>query len=190
MQEVDNVLRIFEEAKVALQKEDVAELKRLSDQTTNTASLTQDPDNITVAVIIYSLSKVLERENYKKLPGWKKFYSTCNGCIDATINAIKSKNLKKISLELNHLREAVGNISGNLKKHIQDVFRKASINKASKIYDHGISMEKTAKLLGVTMFELANYSGQKESIDEIPHPQYTKPVNVKSRIKLAEEIFQ
>lgn len=189
MKEVENVLRIFEETKVAIDKEDVVKLKSLSNQTTNTASLTQDPDNIAVAVIVYSLSKILEREDYKSLPGWKKFYTTCSGCIDAVINAIKNNDQKKVSQELNHLRESVGNVSGNLKKHIQDVFRKASINKASKIYEHGLSMEKTAKLLGITMFELANYSGQKEEVSESSHPQTSKPIDVKSRIKLAMEVF-
>ena len=74
-----------------------------------------------------------------------------------------------------------------MKKYIQDVFRKASINKASKLYEHGISMEKTAKLLGITMFELANYAGQKEEISEAP---IVRGIDIKSRIKLAMDIFK
>jgi hypothetical protein len=77
-------------------------------------------------------------------------------------------------------------LSGNLKKYIQDVFRKASINEASKIYEHGISMEKTAKLLGITMFELAGYAGQ-TGISDVPE---SKTLDVRSRIKLAMEMFE
>ena len=84
------------------------------------------------------------------------------------------------------LRSAIEHLSGRLKDYIQDVFRKASINRASKIYEHGISMEKTASLLGITLFELASYAGQKEEA-ELPQ---TKTIDVKARIKLAEDFFE
>ena len=79
----------------------------------------------------------------------------------------------------------MGKLSGKLRKYIGEVFRKASINKASRIYEHGISMEKTAKLLGVTLFELAEYAGQGKYAD-VPE---TKTTDVNSRIKIAMEMF-
>jgi len=187
MQEKENILKIFEGTKTAIQKGDAATIKNLSNQTTNTIALTHDPDNIAVAVIVYSISKLFEREDYKKLPGWNKFYNTIFKCIDNGIISIKNNDEAKIRESLDCLRNALIKVSGSLKKHIQDVFRKASINKASKIYEHGISMEKTAKLLGITMFELAGYAGQKEEVAEVP---IVKGIDVKSRINLAMEMFK
>jgi len=186
MYERENILRIFQEAKEAVSRSDSAKIKNLSNQTTNSASLTHDPDNITVAVIIYSLSKIIEREDYKKLPGWSKFYNIYIGTIDRIIEALKKKDDKAFSNDIQLIRDAMGKLSGKLKVYISDVFRKASINKASRIYEHGISMEKTAKLLGITLFELASYAGEKEASD-VPE---SKTINVKSRIKLAEEFFK
>ncbi len=186
MQERDNVLKIFQETKEAVLKGDAAKIKNLSNQTTNTASLTQDPDNIAVAVIIYSLSKMIEREDYKQLPGWSKFYNIYIGSIDKIIEALKRKDDEAFRENIKIIREAIGNLSGKLKIHIQDVFRSASINKASRIYDHGISMETTAKLLGISLFELASYAGEKQASD-IPE---SKTINVQSRIKLAMEMFE
>jgi len=186
MQEKDNVLRIFQETKEAISKGDSAKIKNLSNQTINTASLTHDPDNIAVAVIVYSLSKILEREDYKKLPGWGNFYRTYLNAIDKIIIALKKNDEKRMRENLKLIRQAINRLSGKLKIYIKDVFRKASVNKASKIYEHGISMEKTAKLLGITMFELASYAGQKEEISDIP---LSKTLDVKSRIKLAMEMF-
>ena len=54
-----------EEAEKAIKGGNSVKIKELSNQTTNTASLTQDPDNIAVAVIIYSIGKILERGNYQ-----------------------------------------------------------------------------------------------------------------------------
>ena len=185
MQEVENILRIFEETKQAIEKNDLMKIKSLSNQTINTASLTHDPDNSTVAVIIYSLSKILQREGYRSLPGWNNFHKIYINSINSMIIALQKKDEKVIQTNLNIMRNAIGKVSGQLKNYIQDVFRKASINKASRIYEHGISMEKTASLLGITLFELANYTGQRdiESITPI------KPIDLKSRVKIAMEIF-
>ena len=186
MYERENILRIFQETKEAVSRNDSAKIKLLSDQTTNSASLTNDSDNIIVAVIVYSLSKIIERADYRLLPGWGKFYSIYIESIDRMIDALKRKDDEAFRREVELLMGAIRKLSGKLKLYIQDVFRKASINKASRIYEHGISMEKTAKLLGITLFELASYSGEKEASD-IPE---SRTIDVKSRIKIAMEMFK
>lgn len=186
MQEKENVLRILEETKLALKNNDAFKLKELSNQTIHTASMTQDSDNIAVAVIVYSLSKIVERIEYQNLQGWGNFYKIILSSVDNSINAIKSKNDKKLTESLTLIRNTIAKLSGKLKFYIQDVFRKAEINKASKIYEHGISMEKTANLLGITMFELASYAGQKQEMG-VPSEQ---TIGVKSRIKIAEDMFK
>ena len=176
MQESDNILRILEETKVALKEKDTLKLKQLSDQTNNTASRTQDADNIAVAVIVYSLGKILER-------GYNGDGLIVKRIDDVIRSIRKDGNLLKGNLK--QLRAEIGKISPGMKKYIQDVFRKASINKASKIYGHGVSMENTAKLLGITVWELANYAGAKEVADA---PE-NKTLGVGERIKIVTEIF-
>jgi len=184
MQEVPNILKIFQQAKTAIEKDDSAKLRELSDQTINTASRTHDPDNIATAVIIYALGKTIERPHYRKEKTWAKFYKNILLYINALIAALKENNEQKIRKNLQNIRSSISGLSGNLKKYIEDVFLKAKINKASKIYEHGISMETTASLLGITMYELALYSGQKPD-GEAP----AKKITVQQRIKFAEEIF-
>ncbi len=184
MKEVENILRIFEEAKDAINEGNTSKIRALSDHTNNTASRTQDPDNIAVAVIIYSISKFLERENYKSYPGWKKFYKNIIVYIDKIISELK--NGKEVGGTLKSMRGEIENISGKLRGYIHDVFRKAEINKASKIYEHGISLEKTANLLGITMFELAGYAGQKQENYELE----ANEKSLKQRIKILDNIFR
>ena len=47
-------------------------------------------------------------------------------------------------------------------------------------------MERTAKLLGVSLFDLAGYAGERSSYV----PGETTPVGVKNRIKLAMDFFK
>lgn len=189
MQERENILRIFQETKEAVSRGDASKIQELSNHTTNTASLTHDPDNIAAAVVVYSLSKIVEAENYKKLPGWNNFYKTYIGTIDRIIDAIKRGDDFAYRKDIAIIREAMGKLSGKLKTYIQDVFRKASIDKASKIYEHGISMEKTANMLGVTLFELASYAGEKEAAAGTDVPE-SVTISVKQRLKFATDIFE
>lgn len=186
MQEKENVLRILTDTLKNIRIEDTNKLKDLSNQTIHTASVSQDPENIAIAVIVYSLSKIIERKEYRSKPGWVKFYNSILMQIEYCITALKKNDDEHLREHLEDLRKRVEGVSGKLKKYIQDVFIKAKINKASKIYEHGISMEKTAKLLGITMWDLAGYSGQ-TGISDV---NYGKTMDAKSRIKIAMEIFK
>lgn len=185
MQEKENILKILQETRNSIENEDTPTLKELSNQTIHTASLAQDPDNIAIAVIIYSLGKILERKDYKLKPGWEKFYKNFTLELDSAIQSLKKDDENSLRKNIENLRQKITNRSGNLKKYIQEVFRKASVNKASRIYEHGISLEKTAKLLGITMWELSNYAGQTGIADV----KFSRTLGVKERIKLAEEMF-
>ena len=72
----------------------------------------------------------------------------------------------------------------HLKQYIQDVFKKAAINKGSKIYEHGLSLEHTAKLLGTSQWELSEYIGQKHF-----DVQQVQTIDIKERAKMALEFF-
>ena len=187
MQEQDNVLKILQGTLDAIKEEDVVKIKDLSNQTIHTASISQDPDNIALAVIVYSISKIIERkENYRTSPGWNKFYLGIIMGLDNMIDTLKKGDEAHLRTHMEELRKRVEGVSGKLKKYILEVFNKASINKASRIYEHGISMEKTAKLLGITMWDLASYSGQ-TGISDV---KFGKTLDAKARIKLAMEFFR
>lgn len=186
VQEISHVLNVLKETKEAVSREDTVKLKELSNQTIHSASVNQDIDSILLAVTIYSLSKILERTNYKESPQWDRFFNSFMKHLTLSINALERNNGIKFRKELKKIRAHVSRLSGDFKRNIQDVFRKASINKASKIYEHGISMETTARLLGITIWELAEYSGQTEVSDV--NLNITLPE--KKRIKLAEDIFK
>jgi len=64
MEERDHILEVLRETKEALRRKDNIRIKNLSNEVIHNSSINQDPDVISVAVIIYSLSKLIERESY------------------------------------------------------------------------------------------------------------------------------
>ena len=81
--------------------------------------------------------------------------------------------------------ETLAGAAGTIKPFIQEVLRKAAINKAGKVYEHGISQGQTAAMLGITQWELASYLGETKSTD----PSSLPTRNVKERAKLALSFF-
>jgi hypothetical protein len=183
--EKENVLNILIETKKAINENNVLALKLLSNRTIHTSSIYQDPDNIAIAVIVYALGKIIERKKYTNYPSWPKFYKNVLVQLDLAIISLKNNDFKKFRKAIKNIRKSVEKISGHLKTYIKEIFRKAHINKASRIYEHGISMQQTAKLLGISLFELAEYAGQTGIADV--DLSITKPVQ--ERLKIAQDLF-
>jgi esterase/lipase len=186
MEERGHILKVLKDVQKALRKKDNIEIKTLSNKVIHHASIHQDPDIISIAVIIYALSKLIEREDYKKYKSWPNFYQKYVQGIDNAIKALNKNDLATFRKEIDLVRRLIAKLSGKLKIYMGDVFKKAQINKASRIYEHGISMEKTAKILGVSVWELAEYAG-KTGIADV---NLTVTMPIRQRIKLVDEIFK
>lgn len=183
-EECENFSLILEETKIALTKNDSAKLKELSDRTVHSSCIFQNPGSILTAVIVYTLSKIIERKDYQNIKNWNIILKKLNLDFDLAIKSLKDKNLEAHEKSLEKARKTLMNVSRNNKKYIEEILRKAFINKGSKIYEHGISLGRTAELLGITQWELAEYSGQKNSQDN----SY-ETISVKERAKNAMEFF-
>ena len=185
-EEIPNVIDILEKAKKAIEENDVILLKDLGNRTIHTASTAQDTDSILLAVIMYTLSKLIERPEHKD-KAIKNFCSVCSISFDKAIENLKKGKQKEFVASLERIQQSILRLSPQIRDYVKDVMYKAKINKASKIYEHGISMEKTAKLLGISMWELASYTGYKNISEE--ERELSETEQVKVRIKTALEMF-
>lgn len=186
MIEVEHVLNVLKQVKTAIETNNTSKLKFLSDQTIHSASTKQDDDNISLAVTIYSLGKIYERQDYRSLQGWENFNRLLKNSLDNSIKYLEKKDLENYKKNFTLIGKAINKISGKLKTYINQVFEKARINKASRMHEHGISLGKTANLLGVSLYDLASYTGR----TGISDASINKTIDVKTRIKFAEDIFK
>jgi hypothetical protein len=181
-----HILELLKEAKQAFKDKDVIKLKDLSNETIHSASVEQDEISIALAVVIYSLSKIMERTNYQEYPSWSKFLRKSEMYLEDAIEYLDRNKEKQFKKSILNIEKLINQLTGNFKTHVQQVFERARINKASRIYEHGISMEKTARLLGITIFDLAEYAG-KTGISDI---NLSKTLPVDERIQYAMEMFK
>ena len=186
MKEVENILGILRETEKLINQGNFHEITILSDKTIHSATISQDPDNIIVAVLVYSIGKILERRNYKNMDGWDKFSSSASKNLNLTIKSLEKNDIENARTYLGRIRNSINTIDGALNIYIQDIFRKASINKASRLYEHGLSMGRTAELLGITKFELMDYIG-KTYIADVRENITISPLE---RLKFVRSLFR
>ena len=185
MKEVDNVLRILREARRFVEEDRANELKSLSNQTIHTAMVSQDADNVIVAVLVYSLGKAMERNHYRGMEGWKKFYDAIIKNLGEAVLKLEKADVEGARKNLGKIRNSLNEIEGDLGIYIKDIFRKAEINKAFKLYEHGLSSEATAELLGARLWDLASYIWQ----SHIGDAKVAVCMPEVERVRIAEEFF-
>lgn len=170
-----DILSILEQSRIILQRKDSFLLRELSNHTIHNASIFQDEDSISIAVIIYSLSKLIERG---KLDTRKAL-----SLINSAHKYLKSDDFINYKDTIKYLFKFISNIDSKLKLYIEEVIKQAQIKKGSKLYDHGISIGQAADLLGISQWELMNYVGKTSIVDSFPSP------DVKKRLSIAKELF-
>ncbi|MBI2657898.1 hypothetical protein HYX08_04360 [Candidatus Woesearchaeota archaeon] len=171
LSELAGILRVKEDS-------DIIEIKELSNHTIHNASIFQDEDSISVAVLIYSLSKIIERK--QKEIDYGRIISMLNSCI----SNLKNGNDEGFSKSIKSIFDFIRTMDERLKLYIHEVINQAQIKKGCKLCEHGISVARSAEVLGISQWELMHYIGKTTLIE-----QYSEPVNALKRLKIARSLF-
>ena len=182
----EDILSILDDAIRAIKNDDSSKLRDVSDHTIHDASIFQDKHSVSIAVVIYSLSKILQKNQYKIFKGWEKFYDDCLKYLNNARSALLKDNITDYDKNLKNLYTAISKLEHKLGSYITEVLNQAQIKKSGKIYEHGISTSRAAELLGVSTWELMGYLGHTRIIDA--QPLMTK--TVKERLKFTKSLFK
>ena len=171
LSKVAEILKIKEEI-------DVAEIKELSNHVIHNASVFQDEDSISIAILIYSLSKIIERK--QKDLDYGKVLKMLNSAISSLNNNQDDSFKKSIKEMFNFIRT----MDEKLKLYINEVINQAQIKKGCKLCEHGISVGRAAEVLGISQWELMHYLGKTTLIDQLE-----EPISIIKRMKAARGLF-
>jgi len=184
--EIGHQIKVLQLAKKALTRKQSLALKELSNETTHLSCTHQNPGSIQITVVLYILSKMIERKDYLKIKNWPAFVRKINFLFDQTIFQLRDSNQPGYEAKLFEVRQILEKVSPDLKKEMKYIVSNACVNKGSKIYEHGISLGRAAKLLKLSKWELSGYTGHR-AIHESP---LNRTVSVKARAKMALEFFK
>ena len=173
-----DILAVLKEAIQLIKEERYDEIKELSNHTIHNASIFQDQDSVSVAVIIYSMSKMIERSG--KEPG--EIAGKLAGLISDAAALLEKGRIDEYEAAIKGVFDRISKEDERLGIFIQEIVEQAEIKKGSKLYDHGISIARSAEVLGISQWDLMSYVG-KTTMTE------AAPVDVKKRLDFARELF-
>lgn len=182
----EDILNVLKKGIRAIKKDDVRLLKDLSNNTIHDASIYQDTHSTSIAVLMYSLFKIFQRSDYRGYKDWKTFYATILENLEDAYHSLNKGKIRDYELAINNIFNIIHRLDSRLKYYIKDVFVEAKIHKASRLHEHGISVNRTAEILGVNEWELMEYVGR-TGISDV-ELNITK--DVKERLDYARSLFR
>src|SRR3989344_467064 len=157
LEQLVDILRVKEE-------KDVSDIKQLSNKVIHNASVFQDEDSVSVAVLVYSLSKLIERNrtslDYKKLAAM----------VNSPVTFLKNNDEIKFRKAIQQIFDFIRAMDKKLKMYIYEVINQAQIKKGCKLCEHGISVARASEVFGISQWELMHYIGQTTVIDHLGEP--------------------
>ena len=151
----DDIVTILTRAHTALRKGRTTKLKELSNYAISNASVYQDENSVSVAVIIYALSKIFS-QRHQQGKKWRHHTLRNINSLKFALQAGKVLDFREL---LTELFCTIGEMDERLQLYIEEVIRYAEIKKGSAMYGCGISMARTAHVLGISEWELASCVG-------------------------------
>ena len=158
------------------EEKDVIELKELSDHTLHNTSIFQDKDSVSIAILVYSLSKIIERKGYVD--------NKIGIMLKQSKDYLEKNNFNAYDKTIKDIFKAISKIDAQLKMYIQEVIDQAQIKKGTRIYEHGISLAQAASILGISQWDLMGYVGKTKIIDVAQ-----KRTDVKERLMFTKNLF-
>src|SRR3989344_6079554 len=181
----EDILNVINQALSAIEGNDVVKLRDVSNETLHSSSIFQDENAVHIAVVCYSLSKIFERTSYKYYKDWSMFYENCLINLKNAKEFLIKDNLNEYKFSIKKILDVIDRLSSNLRRYVKEVIEQAQVAKGSRIYEHGISIGRTAELLGISKWELMDYSG-KTGISDV---EENISMSIDKRIKFARGLF-
>jgi hypothetical protein len=176
----NDILRVLKRAQRFINQRHSKKLKHLSDHTIHNASVFQDSDSLSIAVVVYAISKLLERWGFDS-----EYADQARNLLGSAQQSLEQDDAKDYRDKMKKVFEFTSSIDDKFRLYIDKVIEKASVKKGSRLYEHGISIERAADLLGIGQWELMSYIGKTRIHDEAE-----AVLDVKERLEFARALFK
>lgn len=171
-----DIIEVLHDVVSCLENNNIIEIRNLSDHIIHSASIFQDEYSITTAVIVFALHKIIQRKGFVDV--------RLISILRKAITHIQKYQLNKYSKDIKKLITQISKEDSQLNLYIQHVMNEANVKKASKMYEHGISIGQTAELLRISQWELMKYIGNTTISDS-----FADEKGLRKRISLAFNLF-
>ncbi len=178
MEEVvrQDIIEVLKQGVEAIKQGDSFRVKELSNNVIHNASIFQDEDSISVAVLMYALSKVMERG--------KLDASEIASLLERAKSSLEAHNPEGCRMAVRLAIRKVAEADSRLRIFVNSVIDQAQLKKGCKICQHGVSVARTANIIGISKWDLMQSLGKTMFHEESP-----ETVRAIDRLSLTRKVF-
>ncbi len=169
--------------KNAFKERDAFKLREIANEAIREAVLSGDKNLANIAVLAYSLSKILSKLHFRKRRDWTRFTKDVERELAGLVGVAKNGDLSRICEELIELVRKIDEGAGNYTRGL--VF-KARVKLASEAYALGLSLSSAADLVGADKYELMRYVGATKIHDR----PFVKTMSTLERYKILKGVLR
>lgn len=175
----EDITNVLKDSILAVESGKISDLSQLSDHVIHDASIFQDDDTLSIAILVYALSKIIARCCEKNVS-----YALILKELKDAVYHLEKNNFNGFRNSIKNLFRTINKYDKKIKLYIEEVINKAKLKKGSKLYKHGLSIARASEILGISQWEMMNYIGKTFLPDE-----KKEGLSAKQRLNIAREIF-
>ena len=177
----EDILAVIKKVITAFRTKNYFDLRDISNQTTHSASMYGDEDAVSIAVIIYSLFKIVSRDFYDH-----SLDEEILGSFLRAYDALEKGNIPAFRQTMQRVFKNLSQKDPSIRRYLKSIVYHAQTVKSSRLYEHGISLASAAEILGVSHWDLMSYVGKTGIPESTPG---TSADEMKRRLRFARSLF-
>ncbi|MCR4368666.1 MAG: hypothetical protein NUV67_02040 [archaeon] len=158
----------LEAMQMAFEAQNQQDLKRIANDSIKDAAMEDSQELAGIAVVAYSLYKILSKDHFVNNPAWPRVNAAIIGALKKSIFALARGSKKEYEKNMASVALEIRGIDDRLSNYAQNIFEKGKIKQASTAYALGLSIGQAAWLTGAQRKALQEYIGQTRIHDEQP----------------------
>ncbi len=166
----------------AFESKDSFKLRGISEDAIKEAVLNNDKDLANIAILAYSLSKILSKLHFRRRDEWSKFEREAGKELAMFVGEVKTGYASQACNRVIELIREIDESAGNYAKNLVE---KSRVKMASTAYALGMSLESAARLTDANKYELLRYVG----ITKVHDRPYTITISPAERYKILRRIL-
>ena len=180
-----DIIEVLEQVKDALERMDIDALSEWSNHIIHSIAIYREKRAVYVAIIAYSLSKLVEktREHQVQKDKWSNFIANLLKEMVQAIEMLENKNIVKFDALITQIMKQISDFDVSFSRYAQDVLEFSKVQKGARIYEHGISLSSIAEMLGISKWDLMRKVGE---LKEKPEDEHIFGITKSSKQRLEE----
>ena len=180
-----SMLELIDLIEKGLKNRDNFVLDSISSKGIQDSTIFQNENLIALVLIAYALKKLIERQKTFGKDKLDALFDQIYSSLELLKSQIRKNDERGYKRTLKRVFGLIKRIDNKLVRYFDEILDKSKLKKGYGLFEYGISLGRISEMLGISQWELMNYIGKTNVVDQEPEKDI-----LDSRIALTKRLFK